>query len=58
MNNFFFKLLELDPEDEVESIFMGILSDIDLKHGSDVIALFPREDILITGLNLRTCLAV
>ena len=39
MNNLFFKLLELDLEDEEESILMSVLRDITSKHGVDTIAL-------------------
>ena len=39
----FFKLLELDPEDQEESIFMSVLSDIASNHGTDAISLFPTK---------------
>ena len=39
MDHISFKLLELDPEEEEDSIFISVLSDILSKYGADAIAL-------------------
>ena len=41
MDHLFFNLFELDTENEEDSIFMGVLNDIDSKHRTDDIALSP-----------------
>ena len=56
--NTFFNLLELDLEDEEDSIFMSVLSDIASKRGMDTTAFFPSEDLRSTILNLPTFLVV
>ena len=40
MSHLFFNLLELDPEDKEDSIFMSVLSDIVSKYEINAIALF------------------
>ena len=57
-NHLFFNLIELDPEDEEDSIFMSVLNDITSKCGIGTIDLLPREDLHSTRLNLPDCLAV
>ena len=39
-SHLFFSLIELDPEDEEESIFMSVLSNIASKHGINAIDIF------------------
>ena len=58
ISHLFFNLLELDLEDEEESIFMSVVSDIDSKVGVEAIALLSCEDLRSIGTNLPFCLAV
>ena len=58
MNHLFFNLFELDLEDEEDSIFMSVLSDIASKYGVDATILFTCEDLCSTCLNLPICLAL
>ena len=57
MDHVFFNIFDLCLENEVDSIFMGVLNDIDSNHGTDTIDLFTREDIRSAGLNLSIRLA-
>ena len=58
MDHIFFNLLELDPEIEEDSILMGVLNGMGLKHKMHVIALFLHEYLRSTCLNLPILLAV
>ena len=48
----FFNLIELDPKDEEESMFMSVLSDMMSKHGLDAMPRVSCEDLRIIGANL------
>ena len=52
MNHAFFDLIELDPEDEEEKMFMSVLCDTTSEHGTDAIALLSCEDLLSMDANL------
>ena len=57
INHLFFNLLELYPEDEEESIFMGVLSKIASKHGMYLINILSYEDLRSIGTNFTFYLA-
>ena len=56
--NALISLLQLDEEDEEESIFMIILRDTMSEDGADIIALFSYKDLRNTGARIPFYLVV